>query len=117
MNELTRAIVRTLNARYQVLPYGLGPNNAATTYPVSSFVTYLVHLRGCAVHVDVARIAVRHFRSCLICSSTGSYDFGQEFGVRCVEVESDARGGDGVPLYDAACAEQALKLVLGGICD
>ena len=45
------------------------------------------------------------------------HNFGQEFGVRCVEVESDARGGDGVPLYDAACAEQALKLVLGGICD
>jgi len=92
--DYIQAIVRTLNARYQVLPYGLGPNNAATTYPVSTFVTHIVHLRGCAVHVDVARIA--------------------EFGVRCVEVESDARGTDEISLYDAACAEQALKLVLGG---
>ena len=61
--ERTRAITRTLNARYQVEPYGLGPGNAATTYPVSTFVTHLVYLRDCAVPVDVALISVRPFRS------------------------------------------------------
>ncbi len=59
----TRAIARSLNARYQAEPYGLGPNNAATTYPVSAFVTHMVYLRGCEVHVDVALISVRLFRS------------------------------------------------------
>jgi hypothetical protein len=49
---MARAITRTLNARYQKDLYGLGPDNAATTYPVSAFVTHLVHLRGCSVHVD-----------------------------------------------------------------
>ncbi|KAH9983282.1 hypothetical protein BJV74DRAFT_851137 [Russula compacta] len=57
--DYIQAIARTLNARYQVEPYGLGPDNAATTYPVSAFVTHLVHLRGCAVHVDVVRTSVR----------------------------------------------------------
>ncbi len=55
---MTRAIARTLNARYGVEPYGLGPDNAATTYPVTAFVTHMVHLRSCAVHVDVALISV-----------------------------------------------------------
>ena len=55
----TRTIARTLNARYQVDPYGLGPDSAATTYPVSTFVTHLVYLRGCAVRVDVSATSVR----------------------------------------------------------
>ncbi|KAH9955726.1 UPF0052-domain-containing protein [Lactifluus volemus] len=86
-----QAIARTLNARYQRDPFGLGPDNAATTYPVSAFVTHLVHLRGCAVHVDVTRAS--------------------ELGVRCIEVESEAREADGIPLYDAACAKNALKQI------
>jgi hypothetical protein len=57
--ERTRAIARTLNARYKAEPYGLGPDNATTTYPVSAFVTHMVHLRESAVHVDVALISVR----------------------------------------------------------
>src|SRR6267154_1849106 len=61
-SRTTRAIARTLNARYQVEPYGLGPDNVATTYPVSAFVTHMVHLRSCAVYVDVALISVRRFR-------------------------------------------------------
>ncbi|KAF8502804.1 UPF0052-domain-containing protein [Russula emetica] len=89
-----RAIARTLNARYQVEPYGLGSDNAATTYPVSAFVTHIVHLRSCAVHVDVGLIS--------------------DLGVRCVEVESNSRGADGIPLYDAACAKEAMGLVFGG---
>jgi hypothetical protein len=89
-----QAIARTLNARYRVEPYGLGPDNAATTYPVSAFVTHMVHLRDCAVHVDVALIS--------------------ELGVSCIEVESNSRGADGIPLYDAACAKDAMELVLGG---
>lgn len=88
------AIARTLNARYQTEPYGLAPGNAATTYPVSAFVTHLVHLRGCLVHVDMARAA--------------------ELGVQCVEVESDAVGADGIPLYDAVCAKKALERVREG---
>jgi len=87
------AIARTLNARYQTEPYGLAPGNSATTYPVSTFVTHLVSLRGCAVHVDVARAS--------------------ELGVECVEVESDAVGADGIPLYDAGCAKKALGQVRG----
>jgi len=90
-----QAIARSLNARYQVQPYGLGPNSVATTYPVSAFLTHLVHLRDCAVHVDVALIS--------------------ELGVRCIEVESDSRGADGIPLYDAACSEVAMDLVLAGV--
>src|SRR6266581_984996 len=35
------------------------PDSAATTYPVSTFVTHLVHLRGGAVRVDVALTSVR----------------------------------------------------------
>jgi len=35
-----------------------------------------------------------------------------DLGVKCIEVESDARGPDGIPLYDAACAEEAMNLVL-----
>ncbi|KAH9991052.1 UPF0052-domain-containing protein [Russula vinacea] len=89
-----QAIARTLNARYQVQPYGLGPDNASTTYPVSAFVTHMVHLRDCAVHVDVALIS--------------------ELGVRCIEVNGDSRGADGIPLYDAVCAKEAMRLVLGG---
>ncbi|KAI9456906.1 UPF0052-domain-containing protein [Russula earlei] len=88
------AIARTLNARYQVEPYGLGPDNAATTYPVSTFVTHLVYLRGCAVHLDAGLI--------------------RELGVNCVEVESDARGADDIPLYDVACTKRAVELALGG---
>jgi hypothetical protein len=60
---MARAIVRTLNARYQKDPYGLGPDNAATTYPITAFVTHLVHLRGCAVHVDVTLANVCLFLS------------------------------------------------------
>ncbi|KAH8978484.1 UPF0052-domain-containing protein [Lactarius hatsudake] len=88
------AIARTLNARYQTEPYGLAPGNAATTFPVSAFLTHLVYLRGCAVHVDVARAS--------------------ELGVECVEVESGAVGADGIPLYDATCAKKALEQVRGG---
>jgi len=58
---------------------------------VSAFVTHLVHLRGGAVHVDVARTA--------------------ELGVRDIEIESNTRGADGIPLYDEACAKEAMELV------
>ncbi|KAI0249470.1 UPF0052-domain-containing protein [Lactifluus subvellereus] len=89
-----QAIARTLNERYQKDPYGLGPDNAATTYPISAFVTHIVHLRGCAVHVDVTLAA--------------------EHGVRCIEVESDTKGADGIPLYDSACAQKAMEQIIGG---
>lgn len=71
---MTRAISRTLNARYQAEPYGLGPNNAATTYPVSAFVTHMVHLRSSAVHVDAALISVRRFRALGLSSLKGESD-------------------------------------------
>ena len=29
-------------------------------------------------------------------------------------MESDSRGADGIPLYDAACAKEAMDLVFGG---
>lgn len=35
--------------------------------------------------------------------------------MRCIEVESGSSGADGIPLYDAACAEEAMELVLGGV--
>lgn len=57
---LARAIVRTLNAQYQMQPYGLG--NASTTYPVSAFITDLVYLEGTTVHVDVKHITVSVLR-------------------------------------------------------
>lgn len=38
----------------------------------------------------------------------------QDLGVRCVEVESNSKGADGIPLYDAACAKEAMDLVFGG---
>ncbi|KAI0321925.1 hypothetical protein OF83DRAFT_1236643 [Amylostereum chailletii] len=84
------AIVRTLNAQYQPQSYGLG--NAATTFPISAFITHLVYLRGAHVEVDVQRIT--------------------HLGVRCIEIASQALGRDGVPVYDAACARDALKKVL-----
>jgi hypothetical protein len=34
--------------------------------------------------------------------------------VRCIEIESNTRGADGIPLYDEACAKEATELVLGG---
>ncbi|KAI0044878.1 UPF0052-domain-containing protein [Auriscalpium vulgare] len=85
------AIARTLNTRYQVENYGLG--NAATTFPVSAFVTHLVHLRGGAVPVDEVQIT--------------------KLGVKCVEVPSDVLGRDGVPMYDAQCAGKAMAEILG----
>ncbi|KAI0067548.1 UPF0052-domain-containing protein [Artomyces pyxidatus] len=84
------AIERTLNTRYQVEHYGLG--NAATTFPVSAFITHLVYLRGAAIPIDVAHV--------------------NRMGVRCVEVESNVLGRDGVPLYDAACAQRAMGIIL-----
>lgn len=56
--NMGRAIARTLNARYQVEPYGLARGNAATLYPVSAFITHLVYLRGTTVVVDVRKIGV-----------------------------------------------------------
>ncbi|KAI0292244.1 UPF0052-domain-containing protein [Multifurca ochricompacta] len=99
--DYIRAIARTLNARYLTEPYGLAPGNSATTYPASVFVTHLVHLRGCTVHVDVARVMLIAPRE------------SQDFGVECIEVESDAIGRDGIPLYNVACAQRAMKEVLG----
>ena len=52
----TRAIVNALGARYQNEPYGLG--NANTIFPISAYITHLVHLEGSTVAVDVAAIAV-----------------------------------------------------------
>src|SRR6267142_2463891 len=78
--EPTRAIARTLNARYHVDPYGLGPDSVATTYPVATFVTHLVYLHGCAVRVDVAQISVRLFPSfsftihlCIVTAPIGTW--------------------------------------------
>ena len=34
--------------------------------------------------------------------------------MKCVEVESKSRGADGIPLYDAACAKEAMDLVFRG---
>ena len=45
-----------MNAQYQPESYGIG--NAATTFPVSAFVTHLVYLRGGLVSVDEDRVAV-----------------------------------------------------------
>lgn len=59
-------ITRALNATYsssssQYSQYGLGPKGgAATTYPVSAFITDLVYLKGCEdVKVDRDAIHVR----------------------------------------------------------
>ncbi|KZV65373.1 UPF0052-domain-containing protein [Peniophora sp. CONT] len=88
--DYIQAIVNALSARYQSEPFGLGYAN--TSYPVSAFITHLVHLRGSTVDVNVAAIA--------------------KMGVRCLEVESECFGKDGIPLYDAACAARAMKKVL-----
>ncbi|KAJ3825917.1 hypothetical protein F5880DRAFT_1622475 [Lentinula raphanica] len=73
--DYIQAIARTLNTQYQHQPYGLG--NAQTMYPISAFITDLIHLRGGAVVVDVDRITA--------------------LGVRCTEVdpeEDDESNGD-----------------------
>ncbi|VDB86822.1 unnamed protein product [Peniophora sp. CBMAI 1063] len=88
--DYIQAIVNALSARYQNEPYGLG--NANTIFPVSAFITHLVHLQGSTVPVDIAAIA--------------------KLGVRCVEVKSECYGKNGMPLYDAACAALAMKKVL-----
>ncbi|THH09981.1 hypothetical protein EW146_g8520 [Bondarzewia mesenterica] len=88
--DYINAIVRTLNARYGIAPYGLG--HAVTIYPVSAFITHLVYLGGAAVPVDVRQVTA--------------------LGVQCVRVESDIFGQDGVPLYDAACARSAIEEIL-----
>jgi hypothetical protein len=51
------AIVGTLNAQYQVLPYGLG--GVTTLYPISAFITHLVYLKDTAITVDAMYITVR----------------------------------------------------------
>lgn len=120
-----RAISRTLNAQYEVQRYGLG--NANTTYPISAFVTHLVHLRGGSVLVDVAQITVRgSFPSPFIvpsqvgCKTDASfaciaYGTGihsvQALGVRCVEIESSAER-EGVPQFDARCVREVIDEIL-----
>ncbi|EIM91900.1 UPF0052-domain-containing protein [Stereum hirsutum FP-91666 SS1] len=93
--DYIQAIVRTLNARYQVEPYGLARGNAATLYPVSAFITHLVYIRGTTVKVDVRKIA--------------------DMGVRCIEVESSSRSSSGTPVYDAECARTAVDEVLSSV--
>ena len=49
------AIVRTLNARYG----SIDPWGAHTIYPVSAFITHLVHIKGGLVEVHEDDITVR----------------------------------------------------------
>ncbi|GLB36594.1 putative uncharacterised protein family UPF0052 [Lyophyllum shimeji] len=85
--DYIQAMVRTLNASYQTLSYGLG--NANTTYPISAFVTHLVYLRGSKVLVDVEHI--------------------HRLGVRCTELASE----DGhATSFNADLVRGAIKEIL-----
>lgn len=58
--DFVKSIVGTLNASYQQPIYGLG--NVSTTYPVSAFITDLVHLKKSEVPVDVDEITTLGIR-------------------------------------------------------
>lgn len=51
----TRAIVRTLNSDYSIQTFGLGGAN--TTYPISTFITDMIYLKGTHIKVDAKEIA------------------------------------------------------------
>ncbi|KAH9949457.1 UPF0052-domain-containing protein [Amylocystis lapponica] len=90
--DYVKTIARTLNASYHSHSYaGLG--GADTTYPVSAFVTHLVHLKGSSVDVDVRQIT--------------------SLGVRCVEVDGPADlPAAGEPHFDAASVRRAIHAIL-----
>jgi 2-phospho-L-lactate transferase/gluconeogenesis factor (CofD/UPF0052 family) len=87
--DYINAITRTMNTSYSSKPYGLG--YTSTTYPVSAFITHLVHLKGSSVTVDVKRIT--------------------SLGVGCVQVtgHSDTQGQ---PRFDANCVREAMDQIL-----
>jgi len=82
--DYIRKIARTLNAQDE----GLSPY---TSYPISAFITHMVHLTGGSVVVDVEQIT--------------------EMGVKCVEIASmtlDAKG----PVFDAECIHEVVQSIL-----
>ncbi|EJD04444.1 UPF0052-domain-containing protein [Fomitiporia mediterranea MF3/22] len=85
--EYVKAICRTLNTHY-------ASQGTYTSYPISAFVTHLVHLKGGLVPLDVGELT--------------------SLGVRCIQVESTLGAADkeGVPVYDADCVKTALRLIM-----
>ena len=83
----------------------------AQDYPTSAFITHVVYLRGCAVHVDVGQIRVRSpTRDAFL----DILHFCQAAGVECVEVEShDVRDVSGGLNFDPRSVQEALYKILG----
>ncbi|KAH8120700.1 UPF0052-domain-containing protein [Phellopilus nigrolimitatus] len=82
--DYVSAITRTLNAHYE-------SQSAYTTFPISAYITHLVHLKGGLVPLDVGRITA--------------------MGVRCVEIESAKACGED-PVFDAECVQDAVRIIL-----
>jgi len=89
--DYLQTIVRTLNAPRNPQSYG-GIGEVNTTYPTSAFITHLVYLKGTRVRVDVERITA--------------------IGVRCVEVDGQVDESTGLPQFDAACVQSAIRDIL-----
>ncbi|KAL4244481.1 CofD-like domain superfamily protein [Abortiporus biennis] len=87
-------IVRTLNTAYSSKPYG-GLGQAATTYPVSAFVTHLVYLKDTLVEVDVDEITT--------------------LGVSCVEVEGHRDEKTNLPKFNAHAVRSAILGILANV--
>jgi len=88
--DYVNAITRTLDLQ----EVAQSPNQA---FPVSAFITHLVHLKGTVVAVDRHKL--------------------KDMGIRCIEVESRKRGhteadGKAAPLFDADCVHRALRMIL-----
>jgi 2-phospho-L-lactate transferase/gluconeogenesis factor (CofD/UPF0052 family) len=87
--DYIHAIADTLNTHYPGHPYSLG--NANTRYPISAFITDVVHLKGGEVPIDV--------------------DYLTKIGVRCTVVESN-KDAASAPLFTPACVRRALEKVM-----
>ncbi|THH11375.1 hypothetical protein EW145_g715 [Phellinidium pouzarii] len=81
------AIAHTLNTHYE-------SQSTYTSFPISAFVTHLVHLSGGLVPLDVQQITA--------------------MGVQCIEVASRSSPGDERgPMFDAECVKDALRVIFG----
>ena len=74
-----------------------------SSYPVSAFITHLVHLKNSTVEVDTAEITVSSPSSIQPPFHTDS--FAKSMGVRCVEVQAAGQH------FDAQSAGEALGII------
>ncbi|KAI5120218.1 hypothetical protein M0805_000033 [Coniferiporia weirii] len=85
--DYINAITYTLNTHYD-------SQTAYTSFPISAFITHVVHLTGGLVPLDVDQITA--------------------MGVQCVEVESRSSSSVDAesPKFDAECVQDAVRIIL-----